>query len=228
MYHTSERFADKKLLYIPGDKKLGREALWLGPDDNVYWDGPSSLISHHHLEQHYARTLCGFFGRLGVSSTPPSAVLDELRRLCDEDRGEPLDEAAQTVFFALLDDLYDLSEQEQISSSSVRGLVENVSIFPANVTNDAGETTVRLHCLNQVYVPGRYTHFTDAFRTYVPLLAIELARGKGARFLASSVCSGLARGLDDVVVSHCTPSDVGSLDGNWMAAIEQKYGHIER
>ncbi|VDB87553.1 unnamed protein product [Peniophora sp. CBMAI 1063] len=102
--------------------------------------------------------------------------------------------------------------------------------FFDRVVSMGGESTVRLYRLNQVYVPGRYSHFTDAFRASVPLLVVSGSiRTKAMlRFWNSPACSGLVRKLDEVVVSRCAVSDPGVLDPYWMAGIEQKYPYIER
>ncbi|KZV63260.1 hypothetical protein PENSPDRAFT_691796 [Peniophora sp. CONT] len=223
-----EQFQDNKLLYRPADKHTGREAQWLGTDDDVFWDGPSSLVFHYHLEKIYPRTLRGFFDRIGVSSASSDAVLSELRRLSGQYSTQALDTSTLPKIFALLDDLFDLSAHETISYLSTRSLVEDVAMFPAAVSSGS-ETILRLYRLDQVYVSGRYTHFTDAFRTHVPILASPPTGARDmARFLNSSVCSGLVRKLDDLVVSACIPSDSGSPDVVLMAAIEEKYEELIR
>ncbi|VDB89133.1 unnamed protein product [Peniophora sp. CBMAI 1063] len=224
-----EAFASERLVFIPADDCNGREARWRSIQDDLLWRGPKSSVLYTSLSNFYPSALSDLFASVGIPETSPTQVIDELRRLSEDYAGRVLDERTRLAVHALLNDVFTTSLQEPNPDPTLREFISTVAIFPAEV-HDGGQTiTNRLYRLADVYVAGRNARFTAAFRRYVALMAaFPNDEGTLSRFLASSVCSGLVRRLDDCVRAEYTASDPVDIDSELQENLQLRYRFIEQ
>ena len=178
------------------------EPVWLRKMD-VYWDGPPSMTTRAVISQSYPHLANFFFKKLGITSAPPYALIDELRTIAAHHQ-HAVPPEVQAHIVDILVDITRIMHTMPAMPVSFHDLAQ-MAIFPTSVPGEGN--TIALRTAEEFYVPDKSPgKYAQVFRERVALLAIPEAAVMRIRpLLESAVFRDRVRYLEDHVNKRSTP-----------------------
>lgn len=183
------------------------ERVWLRKMD-VYWDGPPSMTTRAVISHSYPNLSNFFFKKLGITSAPPYALVEELRAIAKQHQRGPVPLGVQEHIADILADICKIIQSMLKMPSSFEDLAQ-IAIFPASVPSEG----IALRTADEFYVPDKSGKYAGVFRERVALLALPESTITRIRpLLESSVFRDRMRYLEAHVSKRSTPHGKRMLD----------------
>ncbi|KAI9442850.1 hypothetical protein BJY52DRAFT_1317510 [Lactarius psammicola] len=183
------------------------ERVWLRKMD-VYWDGPPSMTTRAVISHSYPSLSNFFFKKLGITSAPPYALIEELRAIARQHQHGSVPQGVQEHIADILADISKIMQTMPKMPPSFEDLAQ-IAIFPASVPSGG----VALRTVDDFYVPDKEGKYADVFRSRVPLFALpESAITRIRPLLESSILRDRMRYLEAHVTKRSTPHGKRVLD----------------
>lgn len=228
-----DAFRIHPLIYVPPSHRIGQsQGRWVSSQE-VFWDGPRSVISKTILEYiEVYRPLQKLFAQQLQIPPPPIDILwQELREISKKIGGDPLDPDNHRIVFAILKDIDDVIDikRKSINEPSFSWLtqLQNSPIFPA--TSPVGD--LRLYDASKVYNPLGGKHLVDLFLGRVPILEAprdeRLGVSRLGTLLSSHVCSHM-KVLCEEVHKEVIPSGTRMVDASSSERYLLRWPSVQR
>ncbi|KAH9037560.1 hypothetical protein EDB84DRAFT_1480937 [Lactarius hengduanensis] len=143
------------------------EHVWLRKMD-VYWDGPPSMTTRAVISHSYPNLSNFFFRKLGITSAPPYALVEELRAIARQHQHGPVPLGVREHITDILADISKIMQTMPKMPPSFADLAQ-IAVFPASVPS----VGVALCAVDGFYVPDKSGKYADVFRERVPLFALS-------------------------------------------------------
>ncbi|KAI9443898.1 hypothetical protein H4582DRAFT_2071449 [Lactarius indigo] len=176
------------------------ERVWLRKTD-VYWDGPPSMTTRAVISHSYPNLSNFFFRKLGITSAPPYALIEELRAIARQHQRGPVPLGVKEHITDILADISKILQTMPKIPPSFADLAQ-ISVFPASVPS----VGVALCAVDEFYIPDKSGKYADVFRSRVPLFALSESDITRIRpLLESSILKDKMRYLEEHVSKRSTP-----------------------
>ncbi|KAH9046334.1 hypothetical protein EDB83DRAFT_2227590 [Lactarius deliciosus] len=176
------------------------ERVWLRKMD-VYWDGPPSMTTRAVISHSYPNLSNFFFRKLGITSAPPYALVEELRAIARQHQHGPVPPGVREHITDILADISKILQTMPKMPPSFADLAQ-IAVFPASVPS----VGVALCAVDEFYVPDKSGKYADVFRSRVPLFALSESDTTRIRpLLESSILRDKMRYLEEHVTKRSTP-----------------------
>jgi hypothetical protein len=175
---------------------------------DVYWDGPPSMTTRAVISHTYPTLSNFFFRKLGITSAPPYALIEELGAIIAKQRGGPVPPEVQEHIADILADITKIMQAKPTIPQSFYGLAE-MAIFPASVPGEG----IALLTADEFYVPDKSGKYAKVFRERVELLALSEAAVVRIRpLLESAIFKDKMRYLEAHVTKRSRPVGMHKLE----------------
>ena len=202
MSRGRDAFTKDPIILLVNDQP---KPVWLCKMD-VYWDGPPSLTIRAVISRTYQNLSNFFFLKLGITSAPPYALVEELRAIATQHQCGPVPPEVQEHIASILADITKILQTMPETLVSFQDLAQ-IAIFPASVPSEG----VTLRTADDFYVPDKSGKYADVFRERVALFALpESAITPIRLLLESSIFKDKMRYLEAHVTTRSMPL------GNWV------------
>ncbi|KAH8981074.1 hypothetical protein EDB92DRAFT_1805391 [Lactarius akahatsu] len=176
------------------------ERVWLRKMD-VYWDGPPSMTTRAVISHSYPNLSNFFFRKLGITSAPPYALVEELRAVARQHQHGLVPPGVREHITNILADISKIMQTMPKMPPSFADLAQ-IAVFPASVPS----VGVALCTVDEFYVPDKSGKYADVFRERVPLFALSESDITRIRpLLESSILRDKMRYLEEHVTKRSTP-----------------------
>jgi hypothetical protein len=199
------------------------EPVWLCKTD-VYWDGASSLTIRAVIKRTYQNLGTFFFKKLGITSAPPDAFVDELRATANQHQRGSVPPEVQEHIAKILVDITETLKTMPEMPPSFRDLAR-IPIFPASVPLKG----VALCTADQFYVPDKFGKYAKVLCKHVALLALsESAITLIRPLLESSIFKDKMRHLEAHMTKRSTPLGPRVLETEATGLYSSRVEYIAR
>ncbi|KAF8267008.1 hypothetical protein EI94DRAFT_1731509 [Lactarius quietus] len=200
-----------------------QEQVWLRKMD-VYWDGPPSMTTRAVISHTYP-TLSGFFfKKLGITSAPPYALVEELRAIATQHKYGPVPQEEQEHIAEILADITKIMQSMPKIPPSFYGLAD-IAIFPASVPSEG----IALRTADEFYVPDKEGKYAKVFSDRVALFALPESAIRQIRpLLESPIFKDRMRYLETHVTKQSRPQGKHVLEPKATDLYSSRVEYIAR
>jgi len=166
-----------------------------------------------------------FFNKLGIAQAPPFALIDELRMVAEQYRGDHVPLEGWEHVAEILADISEAIQKMSSIPGSFKALAE-MAAFPVRVPAEG----IALRHIDGFYVPDRTSKYAKVFRERVPLLDLpdSVPMTRIRPLLESDILKDRIRYLDPHVTKRSLPQGKQVLDPDATELYSSRVEYIAR